>query len=153
MALYLVQHGKNRSKDQDPEKGLSDEGRREVERIASVAAGYGVQVSRIRHSGKKRARETAELIAEALNPSGGLEAAEGMGPLDDVERLAPSLKPEENLMLVGHLPFLDKLLSLLVLGEAGRSILRFQNGGILCLDRDSQGQGWWMRWTLMPHIG
>ena len=54
MALYLAQHGKSLSKDVDPDQGLSDEGKADVRRIADVASGYGVTVSRIAHSGKKR---------------------------------------------------------------------------------------------------
>jgi len=63
MPLFLVQHGKNLPKEQDPEKGLSEEGKNEVERIAALAVRYGVSVSAIKHSGKKRARETAEIFA------------------------------------------------------------------------------------------
>ena len=59
MAIYLVQHGKNLPKDVDPEKGLSEEGKKEVERVASAAKRYGLNVASIRHSGKKRALETA----------------------------------------------------------------------------------------------
>ncbi len=62
MSIYLVQHGLSLPKDIDPEKGLSEKGAADVNRIAEVAQGYGVQVSRIVHSGKKRARETARNI-------------------------------------------------------------------------------------------
>ena len=47
MALFLVQHGKSLPKDVDPDQGLSQEGISEVDRIAGVAKGYGVGVSRI----------------------------------------------------------------------------------------------------------
>ena len=52
MTLYLVQHGKSLPKDIDPDRGLSEEGITETERIAGVAKGYGVAVSLIRHSSK-----------------------------------------------------------------------------------------------------
>jgi phosphohistidine phosphatase len=68
MAVYFVQHGKSLSKDIDPERGLSDEGRAEVGHIAKVARDYGVHVAEIRHSGKKRAQQTAEIFASALKP-------------------------------------------------------------------------------------
>ena len=64
MALYLVQHGKSLPKDQDAEQGLSQEGMADVERIAGVAQGYGVRVRTIQHSGKKRARQTAESLQQ-----------------------------------------------------------------------------------------
>lgn len=73
MALFLVQHGKSLPKDKDPEKGLSEEGIEEVKRIAEVAKEYKVSVLCIKQSGKKRARQTAEIFAKALNPAGGIE--------------------------------------------------------------------------------
>lgn len=153
MALYLVQHGKNLSKDVDPDKGLSDEGIADVKRIADVAKGYGVQVNAIAHSGKKRAQQTADLFAEALSPSGGVGSREGLGATDDVTAAAQQLKAGENLMLVGHLPFMEKLTGYLTAGDPETRVFKFQNGGIVCLDADPDGDGWVVKWALMPDIG
>ena len=151
MSLFLVQHGKNLLKDVDREKGLSDEGKDEVKRIASLAGEYAIPVSAIKHSGKKRARETAEIFAEVLNPGGGVQEMKGLAPLDDVTKL--NVKGEENVMLVGHLPFMEKLTSYLVTGSSDRpQVLKFQNGGIVCLDRDEQANSWFVKWTLFPRI-
>ena len=134
MALYLVQHGKSLSKEQDPHKGLSEEGTAEVKRIAEVAANYGVSVSRIVHSGKQRALQTAEILAEILSPAEGVRAIDGINPLDDVISFGSALQLNENMMVVGHLPFLEKLVAFLVTGKTGPPIFRMQNGGILCMD-------------------
>jgi len=151
MSLFLIQHGKNPPKDVDPEKGLSDEGREEVNRIASLAGDHGLSVSAIKHSGKKRARETAEIFAEVLNPGGGIQEMDGLAPLDDVTKL--KVKAEENVMLVGHLPFMEKLTSYLVAGSSDRpQVLKFQNGGIACLDRDEEANSWFIKWTLFPRM-
>ena len=72
MAIYLVQHGKSLSKEQDPEKGMSANGVQETERIAEVAAGYKIDVKRIIHSGKKRALQTAEIFGRYLVPAEGV---------------------------------------------------------------------------------
>ncbi|MDY0041414.1 MAG: histidine phosphatase family protein, partial [Desulforhabdus sp.] len=88
MALYLVQHGKSLPKEKDPDKGLSPEGISEVQRIAGVAGGDGVKVAIIKHSGKKRARQTAEILADTLHAAGGLHATSGLDPLDDVTKIA-----------------------------------------------------------------
>ncbi len=72
MALYLVQHGRSHPKDVDPDQGLTDDGRAEVQRIADVARGYGVKVRMILHSGKTRARQTADIMAAALAPADGV---------------------------------------------------------------------------------
>ena len=84
MALLLVQHGKSLSREVDPEQGLSDEGRAETGEIASAAREHGVRIARIVHSGKKRAAQTAEIFASALQPAAGLQKGDGLNPLDDV---------------------------------------------------------------------
>jgi len=153
MPLYLVQHGKSQPKEQDPAQGLSPEGRAEVQRIAEVAKNYRLPVTLIRHSGKKRALETAEIFAAALQPAQGLQEMAGINPLDDVTLIASQLVPAQNLMLVGHLPFMERLAAYLITKNTELKVIRFQNGGIVCLDRDPEGGPWFIKWTLMPHIG
>jgi len=153
MAIFLVQHGKSLPKDQDPEQGLSPRGREDVERIAAMARGYGVQVGSIVHSGKKRARETAEIFAVALKPAGDVAEREGLKPLDHVAAFAEGLDVHSRLMIVGHLPFMERLTSFLVTGDMEPPVLKFQNGGIVCLDQGPEGKGWIIKWTLMPEIG
>jgi phosphohistidine phosphatase len=53
-------------------------------------------------------------------------------------------------MLVGHLPFLDRLAGLLVTGDADRSVVRFQKGGIVCLVR--QDEKWVVGWMATPDL-
>jgi phosphohistidine phosphatase len=151
MAIYLVQHGAALSKEQDPERGLSEEGKADTARIAEVAAGYGVRVGRIEHSGKKRAQQTAEIIAQHLKPASGVQSREGLAPMDDVAPVAAALDPASDLMLVGHLPFMERLAGQLIVGDPERRVFKVQGGGILCLDRDERG--WHVRWGLMPRIG
>ncbi|MCF8061135.1 MAG: phosphohistidine phosphatase SixA [Deltaproteobacteria bacterium] len=150
MALYLVQHGKNLPKEEDPDKGLSAEGTAEVERMAAMAEGRGLTVSTIKHSGKKRAKQTAEIFARVLHPANGVESIEGMGPLDDVAVL--DVKSERNEMLVGHLPFMEKLTAYLVAGDVDQApVFKFQNSGIVCL-KHGEKEGWYIAWALVPNI-
>jgi len=150
MALFIVQHGLSLPEELDSERGLSDHGRAEVTRIAGVAKGYGVRVASIVHSGKKRARQTAEIMAALLNPPQGIRATSGMDPNDDVEPWVKRLDSAANQMLVGHLPFLERLVSRLITGKPDPPVFKLQNGGILCLDLHSGA--WVIRWALMPHI-
>jgi phosphohistidine phosphatase len=152
MALYLVQHGKSLPKDQDPQKGLSQEGAAETERIAQVAKGYGIRVSTITHSGKTRARQTAEIFEAALKPSGGIHERSGLNPMDDVSVFADSIDSTKDEMLVGHLPFMERLAAYLITGSFEKPVFKFQNSGIVCLDKDPVTQSWMIKWTLMPHI-
>lgn len=152
MALFLVQHGKSLSKETDPDPGLSPKGRADVKKIAQVAAGYGIKVSRIIHSGKKRALQTAEIFASFLKPESGVQEKNGLKPLDDVSVWADEIDPQDNLMLVGHLPFMSRLTSCLITGSADKPVFKFQNGGLVCLDINPDGRAWIIKWTLSPDI-
>lgn len=153
MALYLVQHGKSLAKEVDPDQGLSETGIAETRTIARVAAGYQVAPRRIHHSVKARALQTAEIFAEALHPTDGVHQIEGIKPMDDVTAIAPGLNPVDGLMLVGHLPFMARLTAFLVTGRTEPPVFKFQNSGIVCLDKQPDDTNWQIVWTLMPHIG
>jgi len=153
MALYLVQHGKSLPKDVDPDQGLSPDGAAETRRIAAVAADYGVKVARIRHSGKTRARQTAEIFAAILKPAGGMEQAGGLNPLDDVSAVAAGIDADADVMLIGHLPFMERMAAWLVAGSVQKPVFKFQNSGIVCLDKNPQTDSWVIVWSLMPKIG
>jgi phosphohistidine phosphatase len=153
MALYLVQHGKSFSKEQDPEQGLSPEGLADVRRIAEVAAMYGVCPAAVKHSGRKRAQQTAEIFAEALlGEKTRIGTTSGIGPMDDVTVVANTLKTSDNLMIVGHLPFMERLAGFLVTDTVERLVFKFQNGGIVCLDQNPEAKSWFIKWALMPNI-
>jgi phosphohistidine phosphatase len=153
MALYLAQHGKSLPASEDAEKGLSKDGQAETNRIAEVAAGYQVSVSRILHSGKKRARQTAEIFGQHLSPVEGIGACDGINPLDDVEIFATTLPLDRQIMLVGHLPFLERLISLLVCRNPNQPVFKLQNSGVVCLDYLEESRNPVICWALMPKIG
>jgi len=153
MAVFLVQHGKSLPKDVDPDQSLSEEGIADVERIADVAKGYHVRVSAIRHSGKSRARQTAEIFGSVLNPPGGVLEVGGLNPLDDVTALAGAIDPAADVMYVGHLPFMSRLTAYLITGSIETPVFKFQNGGILCLGQATENSSWMILWSLMPQIG
>ncbi len=107
----------------------------------------------IRHSGKKRARQTEEIFAEALlGEKGKTEPIPGIGRLDDVTAVANTLKTSDNLMVVGHLPFMERLAGFLMTGSAEGLVFKFQNGGIVCPGKSPDAQWWFIKWTLMPSI-
>lgn len=152
MPLFLVQHGKSLSKDIDPDPGLSEQGILDTNRIADVAKAYGVLISSIVHSGKTRARMTAEIFSLALEPVNGIQQIDGMAPLDDVAAFAKEINPNENRLFVGHLPFMERLTSFLITGSVEKPIFKFQNSGIVCLDFYSETESWAIKWSLMPNI-
>jgi phosphohistidine phosphatase len=152
MALFLVQHGLALPKDKDPAKGLSEEGRAQTERIAEVARGYRLKVSAIIHSGKTRAQQTAEIFERYLEPPGGIRQQEGLKPLDDAATLADRLDLSADWMLVSHLPLMERLTSCLIIGKPTPTVFRFQNSGIVGIDKDPRDGRAVIKWALMPNI-
>jgi phosphohistidine phosphatase len=153
MKLYLVQHGEAKLKSEDPERPLTEQGRKDVARVATFAQRAGIQIAQIRHSGKRRAEETAIILAEHLEPVGSVGALPGLAPRDDVGRVAELLSRETKpLMLVGHRPFMDRLAGLLVTGDREHALVSFQQGGIVCLERDASTRQWAIRWVVTPDL-
>jgi phosphohistidine phosphatase len=150
-SLYLVRHGDAKSEAEDPRRALTDEGRSSVEKMAIWAAGAGITVARIRHSGKLRAEQTAAIFAEHLHPPHGPVAVTGLAPNDDVRPIADLLAREnEPVMLVGHLPFLGRLASHLVLGDAGCPIVHFPAAGFVGIGR--QDGEWLVTCAMNPQL-
>jgi phosphohistidine phosphatase len=153
MWLYLIQHGEAVAKEENRERPLSTVGREEVEKVAEFAVrnccGIAPTTS-IRHSGKLRARQTAELLAATLHLRQA-EAADGLQPLDDPALWGKRLREmTSDLALVGHLPHLSELASLLLCGEGAGEIVRFRMGGIVALKREN-GK-WALHWQIIPEI-
>src|SRR3989442_2584716 len=137
MHLYLVQHGAAKTEAEDRQRGLTEEGRRAVERMADFLAALRLSLERIEHSDKLRARETSKILAARLRPAEGTKQIAGIAPNDDVEPVRAGLaKESKNLVLVGHLPYLSRLVARLLGLPADKQVVRFQMGGVL--DRDTK---------------
>ncbi len=148
MRVCLVRHGEARSKEEDPERHLTERGVEEARRIAKFLKRVGIGVEEVLHSGKTRARETAEIVASELGAR--VSEAEGLNPLDDPSEWASRLgEVEEDVVLVGHLPHLSRLAGLLLTG-APSEFVKLSSGGALCLER-SEG-GWVLVYLVSPDI-
>jgi len=152
MHFYLVQHGAAKPESEDPERPLTDEGRRTVEKMAAWLVLAGVSVDRIEHSGKLRARQTAEILSIRLNPPEGTHQVAGLSPNDDVRPTVSRLEKEtKNLMLVGHLPHLSRLVARLIGFSADRTIVQFRMGGVVRIDRNETGD-LVIVWAVVPEL-
>jgi phosphohistidine phosphatase len=151
MILYLVQHGEAVAEAEDPARPLSPRGAETARRMARWAAEARLVVDEIRHSGKRRAAQTAEVLGAALAPARGVREAGGLAPRDDVHPCAEELHAgPPRLMLVGHLPHLSRLASLLVAGDPDLPLVAFRNAGIVCLT-DEPGR-WVVAWVVTPEL-
>lgn len=152
MLLYLVQHGEAKKEDQDPKRGLTDRGKEDVRKIAEYAARLRIRSSEIFHSAKPRAQETARILAQHLKPERGIDQADNLLPMDDPALWALRiLGMGEDIMLVGHLPFLQRLAGLLLCGDKEKACVDFKMGGMVCLRRFEDGR-WAVEWVVVPEM-
>ena len=152
MRLYLVQHGDAVPERLDPERPLSDAGRREVEAVARLLAGAGVRVAHVVHSSKLRAQQTAELLATALAPGTVPETVAGLNPNDPVEPTVRTIAAwTSDVMLVGHLPFMANLVARLVAGDERKPVTAFVPGTVVCLQQD-EADHWVISWMVRPEL-
>lgn len=119
--------------------------------MARYAAILGLVVAEIRHSGKLRARQTAEILAEHLAPRLGIRQIDGLAPGDEPDRVRAELEAAgEPFMLVGHLPHLSRLVSALVLGDSEAKIIWPDAGAMVCLAKTDRG--FRLLWVLTPEL-
>ena len=152
MRVYLVQHGQAMTKEQDPDRPLSEQGRADVERVASFLARSCPPIPRILHSPKTRARDTALVLARILG-SGEIveEVAEGLAPMDSTDLLAQSIgQADGDLMAVGHQPFMGRMVARLTSGAEGSGFTAYLPGTVVCLEK-VDGQ-WTMAWMVRPDL-
>jgi phosphohistidine phosphatase len=150
MRLYLVQHGEALAAEVDPARPLSAAGEADVRRVAAFLADAGVGVAAVWHSGKRRAEQTAQILAAALAPGRSPEARAGLDPQDPADDIARTLATrDQDLMAVGHLPFMAKLASRLVTGRDDAGVVAFRPGTVLALERADR-ERWTIVWMAAP---
>jgi phosphohistidine phosphatase len=150
--LYLVRHGEAVPQNVHPERPLTAAGRASVARTAEFLDRAGLRVDSIVHSTKARARETAELLAERLGSGAPIQEHQGLAPLDPVEPIAAEAERwTSDRMLVGHLPFMERLTARLLTGDADREGFAFAAGSVACLQRRGAGE-WILVWMIPPEL-
>ncbi|HLC14830.1 MAG TPA: phosphohistidine phosphatase SixA [Thermodesulfovibrionia bacterium] len=152
MFLYLVQHGEAKKEQEDSARPLSEKGLMDVRRTAAYLSGLHIKIDEIFHSGKLRAKQTAEILSETLVPANGLSITDGLAPSDDPAIWVERLKDVKNdIILAGHLPHLGKLTSSLLCGDSNKNIVAFRMAGVVCLKRDDD-KVWSLQWMVIPEI-
>ena len=154
MKLYLVRHGEAKSKAEDPERSLSPTGREGIRRVAGFLSKTGMSVPVIYHSGKKRAAETAEILASKVAPGVVPQKSDGLSPNDPLELIEGRVEDwTRDTMLVGHLPYMADLATRLLLETTDEVpvLVLFNPGTVLCLERD-RIHGWYLEWVVHPGL-
>jgi phosphohistidine phosphatase len=114
----------------------------------------GVRIDTCVHSGKLRAKQTAQVLADAV-AGGRIESQDGLAPNDPVAPVVRWLgerTEDSSIALVGHLPFLDRLASSLIAGDEDGQVISFQMGGLVKLVPKRAQDGFAVAWVLAPDI-
>jgi len=145
--LYLVRHGTAHSAEVDPEKHLSPEGLKEIEKMGKkIAARHSIGCCKFIHSDKARAIETAEVLRDEIAKGCPCNEHPGLAPNDEPGDLIPELEAlKEDWVIVSHLPYLDRLLSQLITGSDQHKLVNFGPGTTVCLSHESNG--WLIEWV------
>ena len=154
--IYFAQHGLAVDKTVDPQRPLSEQGITQTQAVAGHLLQADINIAKIFHSGKLRARQTAEIFASILSVD-DITGVNGFSPNDDAKQTITQLT-DENALYIGHLPHLDKLASLLVSGDESSSVCHFQNSAVICIETDDSNMGnrnyaikWYLNHELLAH--
>jgi len=160
MNLYLLRHGLAAELDapgltKDSERPLTPKGERKLWKIADGVKALELSFDVILSSPYLRARQTAEIIGEALHSSKKIEFSETLTPAGSAKKLIELLKhitpDRENILLVGHEPHLSEFISLLLSGKPGFSVI-MKKGGLckLSIESLSYGRCAALEWLVTP---
>jgi phosphohistidine phosphatase len=144
--LVLVHHGEVVGPEVDPRRPLSPAGREAVERLAQFAAARGLKPAVVWHSGKLRAKETAEAFWRACNPFAEFSATRDLQPDDPPDWVRDRLRGESrDILIAGHYPHLPRLLTLLL-----RAAPSFPQHGVVVLQSNDEGETFSEVWRRDP---
>jgi phosphohistidine phosphatase len=154
MEIYLMQHGEAFAEDRDPERSLTPGGEDQINSSGKALRKLGVDVDLIVSSPKKRARQTAEIVAGELGYSKeAIEVTETLAPLapsDDAIAYLRRFGDRGKVLLSGHLPSLAEIASNLM-SEGTHVSIHFEMGGVCRIDVEEfpthTGN---LRWILAP---
>jgi phosphohistidine phosphatase len=158
MNLYLMRHAiaaEPENDMEDSQRPLTDKGRKKLVKIVRGMDKLELNFDTILTSPYLRARQTAEEVAESFDlKKKQVCESEHLIPLGFADKLVQEINEKyvvENLLLVGHEPFLSQLIGMLVAGDATLDITMKKAG--LCkltVDNLSYGRCATLEWLLTP---
>ena len=160
MLVYFFRHGIAQDRADadcppDPERALTDVGRKRTRAAAQGLKCLDVEVQAIWTSPYVRARETAQIAGEVLAGAGmDLHVTEALEPHRDPEDLFTELSAAklDLVMCVGHAPQLDLALAYGV-GASDAYLTRLKKAGAACVEwpgpRHGEGR---LIWLMPPKV-
>ena len=120
--------------------------------IAEFIKPLNLSIDYIWHSGKTRAQQTAEVLVEAVDIRKEMSAYDGLAPNDDVKIIKDEITSNnQDIMIVGHMPFVSRLASLLLAASESSGTVAFRQGGIVYLNYSDENQ-WQLSWMIIPEL-
>ena len=151
MKLFLMRHGEYLATDMQAAGSLSVKGKNDIAKLATFISKLDTDVDRIWHSSKLRAKQTAEILSDKMTGV-SVQYQAGLEPDDDIEMVFAEISlATQDSMIVGHLPFMPKLISQLVSGTENKELVVFQPGTLVCLEK-LEMQRWIISWVISPGI-
>ena len=163
MNLYLIRHAISVSVgegteayEDDTQRPLTEKGQKKMRQIAKGLAALGIDLDLIISSPYIRARETAEILANALKMKKKVVFSDNLVPLGDPDLLISEINekyPVDNLAIVGHEPNLGTLTGLLV-SENAKIDITYKKGGVCKCSADDlrHTRTATLEWLLTPGI-
>ena len=162
MLLLLVRHAHAGDRDpskwpDDTQRPITDKGRKAQARVVKALGDMGLVPELVLTSPWLRAAQTAELIQEGLSlatppvPCLALAADPELGALD--KALGPPRGDKAVVALVGHSPWMEELVGLLLTGAAHGLSVDFPKSGVLGIVADRIGpRAGTLRFFLRPKM-
>lgn len=151
MKIYLARHG-DYSMNSAQLDVLTDKGTKDTICIANFLNECHLHVADIFHSGKFRAQQTAELFTQGFICNKPIQIKNGLNPHDDVKVFSNEIENwQEDVLIIGHLPFMSRLAGKLLTGNENKEIIDFQTTTIACLEM-ADHMGWMIKWVLTPDL-
>jgi phosphohistidine phosphatase len=160
MEIYIVRHGDaldraDPSVTSDEMRPLTERGRDEVALQASVLARLGVKPQLVLSSPLVRARQTADILADALGPKGGFAISDELAPGGSLAGVLNDIlshgRPSQT-VLTGHMPGVGELAGFLAWNDR-ECLIPFRTAGVCRVDLPDDaprpGHGA-LRWLLPP---
>jgi len=153
MKIYLAQHAKAKSEEEDLSRPLNDEGIKDVKKICEFLKPLKIKVNAIYHSEKLRAKQTAMFINEAVTSENGIIELKDLNPNDDPEKIFSFIMDQKkDFIIVGHLPYLAKLTGFLIAKDQNAEPVSFTQGCIACLEKNNEKEKFILQYLVRPDI-
>lgn len=152
MKLYVMRHGEYSAQDIKNHHPLTEKGRQDIGRLARFLHDAKISIGEIYHSEQRRAKETAEIMASGLLNKVEIIEKTGLNPHDDIHAFIAEVNTlEVDTLIVGHLPFMGKLVNQLVVQNEDRDLVDFVTGTLLCLEKIDT-ERFILNWILRPDL-